>query len=241
MMTEEDSDNEVDILKATRLVNVPYSSIDIFLDRTACITLFVCDQNASVLCQHIITSFKMEKVAAVFTDEPIRKLISETFVSVEKNIYLINLTNPLQLSESVQATWLTLATEGTSKFSIILSSISRCALTVIESESLVRKLATMTAKKLEPDFDLIKHVPDLEIGNIVSGASAALINFFEARSLPAVLIMSITESSLSGSNQYLLHFYNLTNDMYYICSSINDESIRGNMAANVSLDELEPE
>lgn len=197
----EDSDNEEDIvLLKTRLVNVSYSSIDISLDRTACITLFVCDQNASVICQHIIKSFNMDKVAAVFTDEPIRKCISETYFAVEKKIYLINLINPLQLSESMQPTWLSLATEGTSKISIILSSISRCALTVIESESLVRKLATMTAK-CDPDFDLIRHVPDLEIGNIVSGVSAALINFFEARSLPAMLILSVTESSSSGSSQ----------------------------------------
>lgn len=202
-MTTDDSDNEEDILLNPRLVNVSYSSIDISLDRTACITLFVCDQNASVICQHIIKSFSMEKIAAVFTDEPIRKCISETYFAVEKKVYLIHLTNPMQLSESMQPTWLTLATEGTSKISIILSSISRCALTVIESESLVRKLATIAAKR-DPDFDLIRHVPDLEIGNIVSGVPAALINFFEARSLPAMLILSVTESSSSGSSQLCL-------------------------------------
>lgn len=246
-MLTEDSDNEGNIvpLKDTKLESVSFSNIDVFLDRTACITLFVCDQNASVICQHIIKSFSMDKVAAVFTNEPFRECISEKFFSPEKQIFLINLTNPSQLSDSMLATWLTLVTEEKPKFSIILSSISRCALSVNHSERVVRKLATMTAKKLQPDFNLIRHVPDLEIGNIVSGVSASLINFFEARSLPAVLILSITESSSSGYMQ-LFHLHNNLEIFYlyfvcYVFYSVSDESLRGNMAAIVPVDGLGPE
>ena len=200
MLTEESDCEENFVLpKDSNLINVSFN--DVPLEMTPCITLFVCDHAASVTCQHFIKSFGMVKIAAVFTDEPIRKCISEKFFSIEQNICLIELKNPLQLSEIMLAAWLELVTDGKLSFAIILSSISRCSLSVnhiVEREKGVRKLNTMAAKKNPPALNFVKHIPDLEIGNIVSGISAALINFFEARSLPAVLVLSITESSLSG-------------------------------------------
>ena len=164
------------------------------------ITVFICDRNSSIIGQSLIDAFEMIKGFTIVADNSSTPLniISNHYFSTSSNISLVILNS--QLHDHILKAWLSVANceENWAATAIILSSVSRCELLVNSNNerTLLRKLQTSTSRICNT-FDCVTSIPDLEIGNVISGAPAAILNFYEARSLRAISFLTIAEPYLS--------------------------------------------
>lgn len=181
--------------------SVLYKSIGIgnvaLADRKTDILIIMLDSVTSVLEKFVLNSNLFEMIGNICHNNESESVV---YYSASNNAILVRVVNKVVV-ESLFSSWLKIVMSVTPKTVVVISSLNVSNYlvgTFDDNNGTIKKLMTSCVKDKSNDlYELVKDIDDLEIGNIIQGIPAIIINYCEMRSISCINILSITKASLS--------------------------------------------
>lgn len=159
--------------------------------------LYISCEPATVLGSSVIADLGLERIGDIVDSQG--KIYSGIFGSSTSDLTVV--VQQMEVPEDLFSQFSNLLTETEPKFVTTLGFLKESSMASSQAQGsslhgMLKKLTT-TAFSKSTEMHLVESVGDLECGNVVTGVPASILNYCEVRSIPSVLLLSITKSALT--------------------------------------------